>query len=201
MPTLVPLSRDKVAVIDDADAARVLAHKWSYHGEDYACRTIRVQLSDGRCVRRDILLHRFIVDAPDELDVDHEDRDGLNCQRHNLRTATRSQNVANSGSRGGTSRYKGVFYRKERGTWRVEITVNYHKRSVGTFRSEIAAALAYDRAAYAAWPEFAHLNFPEYRTLYQLSAMVEKVHSIPTIARCRHTRRRPPTQPVPEPVR
>jgi hypothetical protein len=86
----------------------------------------------------------------------------LDCRRHNLRKATRSQNVANSGSRkGAASKYKGVHFRRDRNTWRAEITINGRKRNLGTFKEEADAARAYDAAAYATWGEFAYLNFPD----------------------------------------
>ena len=162
MTVRVPLSRGKFALISDEDAERVTQFKWSYHGNGYACRTVRVTLPDGRKKRKDILLHRFIVDAPQGLDVDHRNQHGLDCRRHNLRKATRSQNVANSGSRkGAVSKYKGVHFRRDRNTWRAEITINGRKRNLGTFKDEADAARAYDAAAYATWGEFAYLNFPD----------------------------------------
>lgn len=172
----VPLSSGKVALISPEDAGRVLAHKWSYHGEGYACRTERVTLPDGSRVRQEILLHRFIMNAPASLDVDHEDRNGLNCQRYNMRIATRSENIANSGSRNGSfCPYKGVFYRRDRGNYRSEITVNYHKRHLGCFPTPEDAARAYDIAALAAWPKFAHLNFPEHRQIYLQSITISRL--------------------------
>lgn len=181
-PVEVPLTRGKVALVSPEDAERVLAHKWCYHGNGYACRTTRRTLPNGRRQRKEILLHRFLIDAPEGMDVDHKDGDGLNCQRDNLRIATRSQNAANSGCRKG--KYKGVSYRADRGTWRAEITINCVKRHLGTFRNEEDAAKRYDYEAYVAWGAFAHLNFPHLKHLYQQSIVTTRLHrSMPTIAR------------------
>jgi hypothetical protein len=162
MPTIVPLSKGKHAVISDEDAERVLAYKWSYHGEGYACRNTYVRLADGTLARQKVMLHRFIVDAPASMDVDHENGDGLNCQLHNLRVATRAQNIANTGKRKGCAgQYKGVSFQRGRGKWRAEITVDRQRRHLGYFADAKAAARAYDQHAHAAWGEFAYLNFPD----------------------------------------
>jgi hypothetical protein len=116
-------------------------------------------MSNGR--QRHYPLHRFVLDAPSGFDVDHINKDKLDNRRFNLRLASRSQNCANSGPRAGTSLYKGVRWVKERSAWRASIGFNYHYRTLGDFGDEQSAALAYDRAAYATWGEFAYLNFPE----------------------------------------
>lgn len=164
MSVRVPLSRGAYALVSREDAERVLAHKWSLHlgakGKAYACRNERVRQADGTVKRRKILLHRFILGDAPGLDVDHINGDGLDCRRENLRLATRSQNMANTGARAGSgSGYKGVYARRNRSRWRAEITVEGRKRDLGTYRTPEAAALAYDRAAKAVWGDYAFLNF------------------------------------------
>ena len=78
--TIVPLSRGLVAIIDGADADRVLAHKWSagWTGTRwYARRSIGTNGD-----YHHLYLHRFILDAPPGVRVDHENGDGLDCRRH-----------------------------------------------------------------------------------------------------------------------
>ena len=93
--------------------------------------------------------------------TDHENGNGLDNQRANLRDTTQSQNCANRGKRrtGGTSRFKGVDLLPS-GRWRARIKVGRAERSLGTFADEAAAARAYDGAAAEAWGTFARLNFP-----------------------------------------
>jgi hypothetical protein len=95
-------------------------------------------------------------------DVDHANGNGLDNQRHNLRPASRSQQGGNRRKQQRTSsRYKGVYWCKERRHWRAYIRVAGQMRWLGRFADEGDAARAYDAAALAAWGEFARLNFPE----------------------------------------
>ena len=152
----IPLTKGKVAIVDACDAERVMAHKWSasYNkGYWYAQRTTS-RLAD----HRRISLHRFIMDAPTGVLVDHADGDGLNCRRSNMRFATKAQNQANSpGHKVGISGYRGVI-RYAKG-WRAQMTVNNRRKHIGCFATREEAARAYDDAVRAYWGEFAVTNF------------------------------------------
>lgn len=86
----IPLSKGFVALVDDDDFERVNRHKWSYHDRGYGRRVITV---DG--TQYNVFLHRFILGAPDGVEIDHINHDGLDCQKANLRYASRRQNAWN----------------------------------------------------------------------------------------------------------
>lgn len=72
----------------------------------YAQRSFRVKNK-----RHGQTLHRFIMNIDDrKINVDHEDHDGLNCRRSNLRVATGTQNNGNRRKLilNTASRFKGV---------------------------------------------------------------------------------------------
>ena len=156
----IPLTRGKVALIDDEDYESVTRFKWSYHKPVRPTATgyaFRSQKTQGHCKK--IYLHRFLLDAPKGMEVDHEDGDGLNCQRHNLRLATSSQNGHNTGPRkNNRCGFKGV--RAYKGKWTARIRINNMEEQIGTFESPEAAAHAYDARAIEAFGEFAGPNFP-----------------------------------------
>jgi hypothetical protein len=156
----IPLTKGYSALVSDEDYERVAAHKWqSLVGKNtvYAVRTVTV----GFKKRRQLWLHRLILGVTDpKIDVDHEDRNGLNCQRYNLRPATRSQNMCNQRKRRGRSQYKGVTWYKAGGKWVAQIGLNGKRSHLGYFTDERQAAIAYDSAARELFGAFAHTNFP-----------------------------------------
>ena len=95
-----------------------------------------------------VRMHRLLLNAPDGMDVDHEDRDGLNNCRYNLRLATRSENMRNtpamSNNRSGV---KGIFWEKDRRKWRAAIQVDGKTTKLGSFATKEAAEAAYLAAA------------------------------------------------------
>jgi HNH endonuclease len=162
----VALTRSYVAIVDDEDYERVIAAgPWFAYESSakpralYAHRSIRKP--DGS--RTTEKMHRFILGLTDpKIQPDHRDRDGLNNQRSNLRIATASQNMANRRKRRGpsSSQYMGVHKRSDSPTkWRASIRVNRKLITLGSFTSELTAALAYDKAAREHFGEFANTNF------------------------------------------
>lgn len=91
--------------------------------------------------------------------VDHEDCNGLNNQRYNLRPANQTQNLAHARVRVGmTSPYKGVSYCKRTKKWVAQICAHGVHKFLGRFNKEYDAAQAYNFAAEELFGEFARLN-------------------------------------------
>lgn len=156
----VPLTQGFKAKIDDCDFGRVFLHEWcilkggGYKQKRYAQSSIKIN-----GIWKRILMHRFIMEVSNEIEIDHIDNDGLNNQRDNLRIATDNENQYNSYSRQGTSIYKGVSWHIKANKWISQIMINNKYHYLGLFENEIDAALAYDDAAKKYHGEFARLNF------------------------------------------
>lgn len=104
-------------------------------------------------------MHRQILGEPAGREVDHENLDGLDNQRINLRIATRGQNQHNRGRyRSNTSGYIGVSWRESHQKWRARINVNGEQEHLGYFDTAEAAANAYDEAARRLHGFFARTN-------------------------------------------
>jgi hypothetical protein len=159
----IPTTRGFWAKVDDEDYARVMQFKWTANVNGntvYATRCITKP--DGKQSKQS--LHRFVLNLPAgrKPQVDHEDRDGLNCQKYNLRKATHGQNQGNQGKRKGTSsQYKGVTWHKKDLRWQASIEISGKGKYLGQFEVEKEAAQAYDAAAKGVYGEFANLNFKE----------------------------------------
>ncbi len=143
----VPLSNSpRRLLIDEADAAAVLAHRWRIDETGYAVTSLpRVE---GK--KRNQLLHRMLcgLERGDGLQADHINRDRLDNRRANLRVAKASENGRNrSLYANNSSGYKGVSFDKKAGKWEASIKVDYRKKFLGYFDTPEEAATAYDEAA------------------------------------------------------
>ena len=104
-------------------------------------------------------MHRLIMCATADQQIDHRNGQGCDNRRCNLRFSTQSQNCMNRNKIiGCTSKYKGVSWSKGMKKWRACIYPNYTFRHLGWFRDEHDAALAYNEAALEHYAEFARLN-------------------------------------------
>lgn len=78
----------------------------------------------------------------------------------NLRDVTHQQNMFNQAPRkGGTSKYKGVYWHKANRKWRAVSQYLGKKVHIGMFNCETAAAMAYDNYVKATFKGFARCNF------------------------------------------
>lgn len=138
-------------IIDKEDYEKVKDYRWCLSGNNY----VMTQASSNY-----LLLHRFLLIAPDGIDVDHINGNTLDNRKNNLRLAKHYQNMANRGKQvNNTSGYKGVYLDKRRNTWNSVLQYKDKHLFLGSFKNKIKAALAYDKKALELLGEFAHTNF------------------------------------------
>ncbi len=128
------------ALIDTADAIFVNQWRWYSNGL-YAARGGKT--SDGRPTT--CYLHRQLLGLQigDGLEVDHINRDKLDCRRANMRVVPEGSQPQNTpGSLSGTSRYRGVYWDRDTGRWRAEVQFRGRRYKLGRFTEEQAAAEA-----------------------------------------------------------
>lgn len=149
----IPLTRGKEAIIDDDCLDLISPYKWRYA----KLKTTEYATTGKGSLR----MHRLIIGAKPDEEVDHINGSGLDNRRINLRKCTRAQNVRNTPKRNDTlNAYKGVHYMKHRGKWQARIQINKKRINKGYFNTQVEAAHAYDDLAREHFGEYARLNFP-----------------------------------------
>lgn len=146
------------AIVDPCDFDFLNQWQWRVNDQNYVIRTVTF---DGKqYIRR---MHRIVADAPEEIHVDHKNGNKLDNRRANLRLVTPRQNSLNRSRNEKRARgvvYKGVYSNKNASTYTARINVRGKHTYLGSFKTQIEAARAYDRAAREHYGEFAKLNFP-----------------------------------------
>ena len=153
----INLSQGQVALVDDDDYNWLNQWKWcagNYGGKFYAVRHTK----GSHHLRKQVFMHRLIMNTPKGKLTDHRNRNGLDNQRHNLRDCNHSQNNMNK-TPFGKSKYMGVYY--DRHLIKMGIKVNGKYIRKGGFKTEEAAAKYYDNLAKIYHGEFANLNFKD----------------------------------------
>lgn len=146
----IPLPSGLVATISACDAERVLRHKWCATKRCGGTRDKRGgYYVHSRIDGKHVKLHRFIMQPPDDMEVDHDDGNGLNCTRGNMKVVTHLENMHNRRlSTTKTSQFLGVHFHAQRQRWQATIRLpDGRKKYLGLFDDEEAAAAAYKTAA------------------------------------------------------
>ena len=143
----LPLSKGKVALVDDDDYPLLVTKKWHVRnckGHLYAAHTECTPMTNGERATSKLYMHRFLLHPLYKMQVDHIDGNGLNNQRSNLRVVTHRQNAQNI-RKPKSSIYPGVVKIKTKYGLRWKSGLNYNGRwvPVGTFKLEIDAFAAY----------------------------------------------------------
>ena len=164
----IALGHDRFANVDKEDLELVAQYKWSALVTPWATYAI----TQGKT--KPIYMHRLIMDAPENRQVDHKDGNGLDNRRHNLRIATPKDQAGNTKPRKKrsdiASKYKGVSWRANPngigGRWRAEIEIalpsedgtRKRKRFIKYSLNEDDAARFYNDMAREYYGDFAKIN-------------------------------------------
>lgn len=159
MSKIIKLNSEKYpgyeCIVDDEDYDMLMQYNW-YPAVNSKNNTVYV---DSRIKNTHIRIHRFIMllyghDIENKL-IDHQDQNGLNNQKENLRICNHMKNAQNGKKhKDGLCVYKGISLAKNAKKYRAKIT-NIH---IGYFDTEKEAALAYNKKAIELFGEYASLN-------------------------------------------
>lgn len=141
-----PATRGHVVLVSPEDAHLLRRQSWC------AAERCATAYAQSRWKKKALYLHRLILSGAAE--IDHQNRNGMDNRRSNLRSCTREQNSANTRKRRNSqSPYKGVWrmYRK----WSAIIGSGSNRTYLGLYESPEAARDAYMREARLRYGEFA----------------------------------------------
>jgi len=141
-------------LIDDEDYDRIKKYRWyrlcGNKPPFYFCRNVR---KSGN--RKIILLHKFIMDAQDNLEVDHKNSNTLDNRKSNLRICTHAENCRNRKGITNSTGYKGVSRKGMK--YRARITKNRETIFLGDFDTPEEAYKAYCKASKKYHGEFGRI--------------------------------------------
>lgn len=133
-------------LIDKEDYDIVKNYTWLINSDGYAMS----HQDDAN-----VLLHRFLMNADKDDEIDHKNGVRYDCRKSNLRFCTRTQNTWNTGIRSNnTSGVKGVSYNKARDKWFAYINVDKQRKSLGyytDFNDAVNARLNAERKYFQNW--------------------------------------------------
>ncbi len=145
-----------VALVDDEDYDRLLPFKWNLNKSLRGIRVVR-SMKVRHYWRSPSLASQVMNQLLGYFD--HIDRNPLNNQKYNLRSATHQQNCFNTSKKKNcASQYKGVCWHKPTQKWRAKVHKAGKCYDLGYHVYEIDAALAYNAKALELFGEFATLN-------------------------------------------
>lgn len=143
-----PLALVGYAIVDDEDFDRFSQHTWLLAKSKSARISYARRYERRNDKNTAIYLHRAVLglDPDDPHLVDHISRDGLDCQKHNLRLVDHSRNAANQAPpKDSTTGYKGVT--KNYRAYQAKIASHKRQVALGCYPTPQEAAFAYDRAS------------------------------------------------------
>lgn len=133
-------------IFDYDDYEKINEYTWSLNPEGYV-----ISLPFGEPIR----MHRLIMDAPQNMEVDHINHNPADNRKENLRIVEHYENITYSKTRvDNTSGRKGVYWDKSRQKWMAAITFNKKTYHLGRFENFEDAVRAREEAEKTIHKEF-----------------------------------------------
>lgn len=147
----IALRNGGVTLVDDADYEWLARYTWAGYMMKSGRRYV---MTDEAGVR--IYMHRLIIGAAPDLEVDHRNGNPLDNRRDNLREVTHAQNQQNRRCGYGVTGYRNV-YLNDTGRYHVKLVVNGKSRSFGAYGT-IEEAVHVAHAARQSHLPFSEIN-------------------------------------------
>lgn len=134
----------QVVLLDDEDYERLQKHKHKLELRydktikgfyvQFRVKPLGICKRKGKDMRRIIPLHRWIMNCPKHLQVDHINHNTLDNRKINLRKVTCRENNCNK--RNNKSGFAGVRWHPQGNKWNARITIKGKEKSLGMFKTK-----------------------------------------------------------------
>lgn len=163
-------------LIDESDYSLIALPKYRW----YAFRVRNTIYARCAIGKEQIYMHRLIMNAPENMEVDHDNHNGLDNRRQNLKIVTHAQNLMNTSMYShNTSGYRGVIWFRE--GWRAQI--KHQKKVIQSphFHDPKEAALLRDEIHRQLFGEnVGYINFPnviaDEKTIKEAVRLIKMFH-------------------------
>ena len=153
--------------LDEEDLPKIEYYCWGITSRGYVS-------TRNPATGKDLRLHRFIMECPDDMIVDHINRNPLDNRKENLRICTQSENTKNkSKQHNNKSGVVGVHWDKQNSKWKAEISIKGKKKSLGYFSNKQDAIEARLKAELEHYGTFS----PNYEKLTQQQSNQQSQHN------------------------
>lgn len=130
----IPLTKGLYARIDLEDVEAISKYFWHVAANNYAARR------EGDKI---IYMHQDLLKAEEGTEIDHDDRNGLNNRRYNIKAVTHQENMLNSIT---SLERTGIGFDRTHRKYKAYIDEPFSKRvNIGTFRTREKAVQAIEK--------------------------------------------------------
>lgn len=138
------------AKIDKEDFARVNRHTWRTVTKETGRKKVVTNILHKNGRNQQVSLGQFLMKPPKgKMVYPRRFMDGFDYRKENLIVCTMAerQRILPKARKGGSSQYKGVSYIQVKKRWRAALKIDGQSLTIGHFKNEDEAALAYNKAA------------------------------------------------------